>query len=114
MARGGGTAPFWPFAAFWTFVLTPYRVRAAINRCGGVPQKGVNMRSALADGAPITGEQLVTWRRAVDAHPAGRTCTEPNCDTVLSIYNNTERCSVHRTFVTIVQRSPGSVAAQAK
>lgn len=71
------------------------------------------MRGALADGGAIAGERLVTWRRPVHAHGTGRTCSEPGCDTVLSIYNATERCSVHRTFVTIVPRNPGTASADA-
>lgn len=67
------------------------------------------MRGAVAESGPVAGERLVAWRRAATVHEAGRICAETGCDTVLSIYNSTSRCSVHRTFVTIVPRNPGTL-----
>lgn len=66
------------------------------------------MRATLAEGGPVSGERLVTWRRPTTAARTGRVCEAPGCATLLSIYNSTDRCSVHRTFVTIVPRNPGS------
>lgn len=71
------------------------------------------MRGALADGGAVPAERLVTWRRPVPAHTTGRTCSEAGCETVLSIYNATDRCALHRTFVTIVPRNPGSGSQEA-
>ena len=33
--------------------------------------------------------------KRLDAVDAGRTCAEDGCDTVLSRYNKTQKCSVH-------------------
>jgi hypothetical protein len=33
--------------------------------------------------------------KRLDSAPAGRTCAEDNCETVLSRYNKTDRCGVH-------------------
>jgi hypothetical protein len=33
------------------------------------------------------------WRKK---HPAGRVCAEPGCGTVLSVYNETDRCGLHQ------------------
>lgn len=68
------------------------------------------MRGTLAEAAAVSGERLVTWRRPATAHNTGRVCEAPDCTTVLSIYNSTNRCSLHRTFVTIVPRNPGSAS----
>lgn len=65
------------------------------------------MHSAFGEG-PVAGQRLVVWRRSAPVGEPGRVCAELGCDTVLSIYNTTERCSLHRTFVTIVPRNPGS------
>ncbi len=67
--------------------------------------KGVDMPSRTTDGRHFVADRLATWHRPVTTEPAGRVCSEPGCDTRLSIYNTTERCSVHHQFVTIVQRS---------
>ncbi len=64
------------------------------------------MRAAFADGGAVAGERFVTWRRPVATHSAGRVCVEAGCGTWLSIYNSSDRCSVHRRFVTIVPRNP--------
>ncbi len=60
----------------------------------------------------MAGERLVTWRRPAAVHDAGRVCSVPDCGTRLSIYNSTNRCSLHRTFVTIVPRNPGTASSQ--
>jgi hypothetical protein len=62
------------------------------------------MRTALADGS-VVGERFVTWHRPVTTHAGGRVCAEPECGTRLSIYNSADRCSLHRSFVTIVPRN---------
>ena len=69
------------------------------------------MRAPLADGGAVAGERPVTWRRPAAVHDTGRVCSEAGCDTKLSIYNATNRCSLHRTFVTIVPRNPVSSSA---
>jgi hypothetical protein len=33
--------------------------------------------------------------KRLDTAEAGRTCAEDNCETILSRYNTTDRCSVH-------------------
>ena len=63
------------------------------------------MRAAFADGGAVAGERFVTWHRPVTAHSSGRICAEPECETVLSIYNAADRCSLHRSFVTMVPRN---------
>ena len=68
------------------------------------------MRTSISEGGPVSGERLVTWRRSAAVHGTGRVCSVPECTTRLSIYNSTNRCSLHRTFVTIVPRNPGSNA----
>jgi hypothetical protein len=63
------------------------------------------MRAAFADGGAVSGERFVTWHRPVATHASGRVCAEADCATRLSIYNSSDRCSVHRRFVTIVPRN---------
>jgi hypothetical protein len=48
-----------------------------------------------SDDICISGELLGSARGSVRHFPAGRTCEEPGCDTVLSIYNARSRCARH-------------------
>jgi hypothetical protein len=68
------------------------------------------MRSGLSDGGRVVAERLVTWRRPVETEPAGRECADPGCSTLLSIYNSSDRCALHRRFVTIIPRSTSAMA----
>lgn len=69
------------------------------------------MRSGLSDGGRVAGERLVTWHRPVETEAAGRVCADPGCSTYLSIYNSSDRCALHRRFVTIIPRSNPSMAS---
>jgi hypothetical protein len=50
-----------------------------------------------ADGgdASIGGQAFTTYGRPSKAFPEGRVCGEASCDTVLSIYNESEYCYQH-------------------
>jgi hypothetical protein len=50
--------------------------------------------SVRASGPNVSGPTSRTF-------PPGRKCTEPDCETVLSIYNETDFCGLH-------QPKPGS------
>jgi hypothetical protein len=39
-------------------------------------------------------------------HEAGRVCQSPGCDTRLSIYNSSSRCSVHEGMAEQMQLAP--------
>lgn len=69
------------------------------------------MRSGLSDGGRVVAERLVTWHRPVETESAGRVCADPGCSTLLSIYNSSDRCSLHRRFVTIIPRSTSAMAS---
>lgn len=63
------------------------------------------MRAGLTDGGRVVADRLTTWHRPVDTQQAGRICGDIGCDTVLSVYNSSDRCAIHRRFVTIIPRS---------
>jgi len=66
------------------------------------------MRTGLTDGGRVVADRLVTWHRPVETEAPGRVCADVGCQTVLSVYNSSDRCSLHRRFVTIIPRSAPS------
>ncbi len=51
-------------------------------------------RSTISN--PISGVKLGARARRPKTEDAGRRCTSPGCETILSIYNRREFCSAHR------------------
>jgi hypothetical protein len=51
----------------------------------------------------VSGERF-TKATPARTFPPGRICSEPGCDTVLSIYNATAHCSAHGTRVPVWAR----------
>jgi len=53
------------------------------------------MDAGSDDGASIGGSWFTGHGRPSRTFPEGRVCAEPGCDTKLSIYNESEFCSLH-------------------
>lgn len=55
----------------------------------------------------VQGEMLGRERGHVVAFPAGRTCEQEGCHTLLSIYNSRSRCAAHDFDASLMNfRSP--------
>ena len=52
----------------------------------------------------IGGEALTSHDRPPRKFASGRLCQEPGCETHLSIYNDGNRCSLHRLDLTQYMR----------
>jgi hypothetical protein len=53
---------------------------------------------------PVRGIATAIDARPNRTWPTGRTCDHPDCDTALSIYNRSPRCSVHEEARAYIQR----------
>jgi len=52
------------------------------------------MRETSSQDA-IGGMSCTSWQHPPRAHRKGRVCREPGCNTILSIYNDSDRCARH-------------------
>jgi len=52
----------------------------------------------------IGGEVFNSHDRPPRRFASGRSCAEPECNTRLSIYNDSDRCSLHRVDLTLYMR----------
>jgi hypothetical protein len=68
------------------------------------------MHPPVGEGSAVVGERIAAWNHEIATQSPGRVCTLPGCDTVLSVYNSTGRCALHRTFVTIIPRSSSAIS----
>jgi len=48
----------------------------------------------------LSGERVISASSQSRTYPYGRTCSEDGCRTRLSIYNESEYCSLHHRAVT--------------
>ena len=60
------------------------------------------------EGDAIGGQLLGAQRRPGPTFAPGRVCSQPGCETVLSIYNSNSRCALHDFDTNLWQRpAPG-------
>jgi hypothetical protein len=67
------------------------------DRRGGGGLAAYERRYLTGDSTPraISGNRPDTSARRLDVHEPGRICGYPPCTTVLSIYNQADRCHTH-------------------
>jgi hypothetical protein len=55
------------------------------------------MELTATDGI-VYADRIESWCHPVAVNPAGRSCGVPRCHTILSIYNDSDRCALHASL----------------